>query len=166
MKFPNLLVPVALGCTLLLSACFHDDDDKRPNRAPTATASSFTTQADTVLESTLTGSDPDGNVLVFSLDAEPTQGSVIVNDDGTFTYLPNATYTGADQFTFVVSDGVLMSAPAVVDITVDPLEVLFSQYSREAFGQEATESPLPTEGRVFTQDVSEPSAYDDLLNAN
>jgi hypothetical protein len=163
MKSANVLVAFCVGCTMLLSACFHDDDDRRANRAPTATAVSFTTQADTVLDDRLTGSDPDNNVLTFSLGAEPSQGSVILNDDGTFTYLPNPTYTGTDQFTFVVSDGALRSAPAAVDIDIDPLQVLFSQYSRDAFGQEARDTPLPLEGREFTQDVTEPSAYDDLL---
>lgn len=166
MKAANALLPLSMGCALLLSGCFDDDNDRRANIAPTATAGSFTTQADTVIEDELSGNDPDGNSLFFSVDTEPTEGSVIVNDDGSFTYLPNPTYTGPDQFTFVVFDGFINSEPATVDITVESLQVLFSVYSRDAFGQAATDEALPLNGREFTQDVFEESAYDDLLMAN
>ena len=39
----------------------------------------------------------------------------------TLTYTPEANYSGPDSFTFVASDGSLASAPAVVSITVTPV---------------------------------------------
>ncbi|WP_244662571.1 tandem-95 repeat protein, partial [Vibrio owensii] len=35
----------------------------------------------------------------------PTNGSVVVNDDGTITYTPNQDYNGADEFTYTVTSG-------------------------------------------------------------
>lgn len=163
MRVANALLPLSMGCALLLSGCMDDDNDSRSNLAPTAAAGSFTTQADTVIEDKLSGKDPDSNTVFFSVDTAPAAGSVIVNDDGSFTYLPNPTYTGADQFTFIAFDGLLSSEPATVDITVEPLQVLFSKYSRDAYGQAATDEPLALNGREFTQDVFEQSAYDDFL---
>ena len=42
-----------------------------------------------------------------------------LGSDGSFTYTPNAGITGLDTFTYTVSDGVYISAPATVDINVD-----------------------------------------------
>ena len=40
------------------------------------------------------------------------------------TYTPNLNYNGADSFSFTVNDGVVTSAPAVVNITVNPVNDL------------------------------------------
>jgi hypothetical protein len=49
----------------------------------------------------------------------PSNGSVTPHADGTVTYIPNASYTGADSFTYTVKDtnGVVSNA-ATVNITV------------------------------------------------
>jgi hypothetical protein len=46
---------------------------------------------------------------------------LVLNADGSFTYTPNANFSGADSFTYTVSDGVLSSGPVTVSITVLPL---------------------------------------------
>jgi len=90
------------------------------NHAPVADAQSVTTGEDTSLGITLTGSDPDGNTLTYSMVALPAHGTL----SGTapnLTYTPAANYNGADSFTFKVNDGLADSAPATVSITVNPV---------------------------------------------
>lgn len=155
------LLSSSLACSLLLTAC-NDGKDKE-NRAPVGTAASLATQADTQLVGKLRGTDADGNRLTYAVATQPTQGTLSVNSNGSFVYTPAADTTGADQFTFTVSDGKLMAAPAAVSITINPLEVSFSDYSRKAFAQAASEQALPLNTRSVTQDVSDEAAYDDLL---
>jgi VCBS repeat-containing protein len=47
--------------------------------------------------------DPDSATLTFT-HTDPAHGQVVVNPDGTFTYTPDAGYTGPDSFDVTVSD--------------------------------------------------------------
>lgn len=49
--------------------------------------------------------DPDGFPLTAALATPTTNGSVILNANGSFTYRPNPGFTGADSFTYLASDG-------------------------------------------------------------
>ncbi|MCW5780530.1 MAG: cadherin-like domain-containing protein, partial [Nitrospira sp.] len=62
--------------------------------------------------------DPDSPTLTATLGTGPTNGSLVLNADGTFTYRPNAGFTGTDTFTYRVSDGATASNLATVTITV------------------------------------------------
>lgn len=155
------LLSGSLMCALLLTAC--NDGKQKENRAPVATAASLTTQADTQLTGNLMGTDADGNRLTYAVATQPTQGTLMVNANGSFVYTPTADTTGSDQFTFTVSDGKLVAAPATVNIAINPLEVSFNSYSRTAFAQAAGAQPLPLNTRTLEQDVTDEAAYDDLL---
>jgi hypothetical protein len=90
------------------------------NGAPTANAQSVTTNEDTAKAITLTGSDPNGDPLTFSVVTGPSHGAL----SGTapnLTYTPTANYNGADSFTFWVNDGTVNSNTATVSITVTPV---------------------------------------------
>ena len=90
------------------------------NTAPVANAQTVTTAEDTAVAITLTGSDSDGDPLTYSVASGPSYGSL----SGTapaLSYTPAANYNGADSFTFVVNDGTVDSAPAMVSITVSPI---------------------------------------------
>ncbi len=91
------------------------------NDAPTADPTSFSTDEDVALNGSLSGSDIDGDSLNFSIGASPSHGSINVEPNGEFSYLPDANYHGSDSFTFTVSDGVLTSAYAAVSLTVNPI---------------------------------------------
>lgn len=154
--------------TLIMVGCGGSSGKDRkptpdPNQAPTASNASLTTQADTELTGMLSAEDAEGDTLTFALVDESVNGSVTVEADGSFSYQPNATFTGTDSFTFRASDGDRDSNVANVEIVIEPLEVSFSTYSRQAFAQTPTDEPLPVNGRVFIQDVAEPNSYDDLL---
>ena len=86
------------------------------NEPPVANAQSVTTPEDTPLAIVLTGSDPENQPLSFTPGA-PTQG-VLSGTAPNLTYTPNANVSGADSFTFTVSDGANTSAPATVSITI------------------------------------------------
>ena len=88
---------------------------------PVANAASVTTAEDTPLALTLTGTDPDeGETLAYSIATQPQHGTV-TSDGANVTYTPAADYSGADSFTFRVSDGVMDSAAATVTIGVTPV---------------------------------------------
>ncbi len=64
--------------------------------------------------------DSDSATLTATLGAVPSNGWLVLNSDGTFTYRPNAGFTGTDTFTYSISDGTTTSNPAIVTITVAP----------------------------------------------
>jgi len=73
---------------------------------------------DTSYSGTLTATDPESDALTFAKVSDPAHGSVTVDANGNFTYVPNANYNGPDSFSFIVSDGTDDSAIATVNITV------------------------------------------------
>ncbi len=119
-----------------------------PDRPPTATGQSVTTNEDTAKVITLAGSDPDGDPLTFVIVTGPAHGALgsfgSVSCAGTpsnctrnVTYTPAANYNGADSFTFKVNDGSLDSTSnATVSITVnavnDPPVALPKSYTAQA----------------------------------
>src|SRR5437867_1047367 len=51
----------------------------------------------------------------------PSHGTLTLNGDGSFTYMPALNYNGVDSFTYKASDGQAQSDVATVTITVTPL---------------------------------------------
>jgi Big-like domain-containing protein/Ig-like domain-containing protein len=49
--------------------------------------------------------DEDGDALRVLLQKDVSNGSLNLNSDGSFTYIPNTNYCGSDSFTYRVSDG-------------------------------------------------------------
>jgi hypothetical protein len=97
--------------------------------APYAYDASFSVLHDRELTGQLYGYDPDGDAItvpivsspsVFSaqLISAPTNGTVVLNDDGRFIYTPAAGYTGTDAFVFGFTDGLRMVGLAMAWITV------------------------------------------------
>jgi hypothetical protein len=87
------------------------------NHPPVATGQSVTTAEDTAKAITVSGSDPDGDALTYSVVAGPLHGAL----SGTvpnLTYTPALNYYGLDNFTFKANDGKIDSATAMVSITV------------------------------------------------
>jgi VCBS repeat-containing protein len=63
-------------------------------------------------------SDADGDTLTIVKVLDPTHGTLILNTDGTFQYIPTANYLGTDSFTYFVTDGLLSSGTVTVTISV------------------------------------------------
>ena len=68
--------------------------------------------------------DAEGNELSAALVAGPTNGTLALNADGSFTYIPNADFTGTDSFTYIANDGSSDGNVATVNITIDPVNDL------------------------------------------
>jgi hypothetical protein len=88
------------------------------NDPPVAQNQTVTTQTNTPVAITLTGSDVDGHALTFHIVNGPAHG-MLSGTAPTLTYTPQQTYSGLDAFTFRASDGALFSAPATVTLAVD-----------------------------------------------
>ncbi|MBI4473545.1 MAG: PKD domain-containing protein [Acidobacteria bacterium] len=91
---------------------------------PTAVSDSYTTNQDTTLTVGAPGvmvndSDPDGEPLTAILVTTTSNGTLTLNSNGSFTYVPNTGYYGTDTFTYKVNDGSLDSNIATVTITIN-----------------------------------------------
>ncbi len=93
------------------------------NDAPAAANDSSTAlvnQALTVSAPGVLGNDSDveGNAISAIIETQPAHGTVTLNANGSFVYTPTLDYTGPDSFTYRAFDGVNVSAPATVNLTV------------------------------------------------
>jgi len=93
------------------------------NDAPVATDARFTLEEDSTLALDLLAlaSDVEGDALKVEILSGPQHGQLELNADGRFTYTPDANWNGTDGFTYRVSDGSLVSAPASVSLNVTPV---------------------------------------------
>ncbi|MGV2099755.1 VCBS domain-containing protein [Rhizobium sp. 21-4511-3d] len=62
--------------------------------------------------------DPDHDALTAVLVTGPAHGTVTLNADGSFSYVPTTNYNGEDSFSYKPNDGITNGAPVVVKITV------------------------------------------------
>ena len=90
------------------------------NGRPTADPKAVTTPEDTPVAVTLSGTDPEGSNLTYSVVTPPGRG-VLQGAGAGRTYLPATNSFGEDSFTYKVNDGLVDSAPALVRITVTPV---------------------------------------------
>ncbi len=93
------------------------------NRAPVAVDDSYSTMVDTELvvsSPSLLANDTDEDLdpLTAVVATDPDNGTVSINPDGSFTYMPNLDFEGIDTFTYTANDGTVNSAPATVSVTV------------------------------------------------
>ena len=77
------------------------------NGPPDAVDDTTVTDYQTPVNVTVLGndSDPDGDALTVVDNSEPSNGSAVLNEDGTFTYTPDDGFTGTDSFTYTITDG-------------------------------------------------------------
>ncbi len=88
---------------------------------PVVNANSFSFLPNTTLSVPAPGvlgndSDPIGSNMVATLVSAAAHGSVTLNSDGSFTYVPAANFHGNDSFSYQVFDGLNNSAVAVVTL--------------------------------------------------
>jgi hypothetical protein len=95
--------------------------------APMAAADAYQIEEDDVLEVGAPGvlandADLEGRPLTAELVAPPANGSLTLNSDGSFTYVPGDNFSGTDHFTYRAAAGGQLSAP--VTVTIQVLEIL------------------------------------------
>jgi VCBS repeat-containing protein len=91
---------------------------------PVAVDDTISTAEDTPLAANVltNDTDADNDTLTATKLSDPTNGGVVFNTDGSFTYTPNANFSGSDSFTYKANDGTVDSSPATVNITVTAVD--------------------------------------------
>ena len=94
------------------------------NATPTANNDSYQVQHDQQLNVSTGGllandSDGDMDPITASLYSQPEGGTLNLNANGTFTYNPPSGFAGQITFQYQASDGISLSTPATVTITVN-----------------------------------------------
>lgn len=94
------------------------------NNSPTAVNDAYSVDEGDVLFVAAPGvlvndTDPESDTLSAGLVTGPANGTLSLNNNGSFFYTPNAGFIGIDSFTYQASDS-FSSAQATVSITVSP----------------------------------------------
>jgi len=96
--------------------------------APIANTDRIVTNEDTPLVITPVGqgvlandSDADNDRLTVTTQTEPANGTVTLNQDGTFTYTPDPEFNGIDSFTYLVTDSAGNSDVGTVNVVVNSI---------------------------------------------
>ncbi|MDX9843479.1 MAG: Ig-like domain-containing protein [Aquabacterium sp.] len=97
-------------------------NDPSSSYNPTTGSYSVTTDEDTPVSGKVIASDADGDALSYAPGTQPTNGTVSVNPDGTWTYQPNPDYNGNDSFTVTVSDSKGGTTTVTVNVGITPVD--------------------------------------------
>ncbi len=90
------------------------------NDPPIADSQSVTIDEDNSVDIMLTGSDIDGDALIFKIIDQPKNGT-LEGEPPNLTCIPDENFNGDDSFTFAVNDGEIDSQPATVYIKIQPI---------------------------------------------
>ena len=129
--------------------------------APTANAQSVSTNENTALAITLTGSDSDGTIVSYQV-GTPTHG-VLSGTAPNLTYTPTSGYDGSDSFTFTVTDNdSVVSSVATIAITVSNVNVVPTANAQSVSTNENTALTITltgsdSDGTIVSYQVGTPS---------
>lgn len=153
-----------------------------PNARPLVQNSSYVYTAGTPLTVASPGvlaqdSDPDGDTITAVLVSGPSNGTLTLNSDGSFTYTPNAGFHGKDSFTYNAFDGTNDSLhPATVTLVSQEYQYVSNLYTtvlgRTAGGESDAEimywvnklAAGTTRTQVATAFVISTEYYSNLVN--
>ncbi len=137
------------------------------NHAPVAVGDSYATDEDKPLNVAAPGvlandTDPDGDSLGAAVATGPSNGTLKLDADGSFTYTPDKDYNGTDSFTYKASDGSLDSALATVTIDVAAVnDAPVATYGAETVDQGAGPIRLDLGALVSDKETADENlAYD------
>ena len=89
------------------------------NSAPVTKTASFALTEDSVLNATLpAATDAQGQAISYAVAQAASNGTVVINANGAFTYTPAGNYAGSDSFTYLASDGDMNSAPTIITLSI------------------------------------------------
>jgi VCBS repeat-containing protein len=133
------------------------------NTAPVARNDSYSLDEDTVLlvpgpGVTANDTDAEGSALSVTLIAGPAHGALALNANGSFTYTPEANFSGTDSFSYKANDGALDSNVVNVDLAVAPVND--APVAKE--DAVTTAEDMPVSGNVIGNDAD---ADGDALSA-
>lgn len=129
--------------------------DIAPVGAPSTATTTSGRSVDVDLATLAVGS----GIVGFDVDTDPARGSVSVAADGVATFQPAQGYSGRASFTYTVQDADgLTSAPATVDVAVDPeLSDVQAEATLDEDGAATVSAPAPAVSGVgpFTYELLE-----------
>jgi VCBS repeat-containing protein len=101
----------------------------------------------------LNDSEPEGEVMTFSIQSMPAHGSLNMNPNGTFTYIPASNFYGVDLFTYQACDIYNQCSSAIVGV-----EVLFVNdspiaYNDTLYMNEDTQGAMSAGTNDFEYDI-------------
>jgi hypothetical protein len=136
----RLILPSLLGGGLVVSGQTFAAD-------PIAEDDNFATTVSVALSDDLSANDTnlDGPYDVYSTLTEPTNGTVVIDIDGTFTYTPNAAFAGVDSFSYSIDDGANGTDSATATITISASTNYITAPSQFIVTSEDTTTPLNLE---------------------
>ncbi|XQF93031.1 tandem-95 repeat protein [Pseudoalteromonas espejiana] len=114
----------ALGAQAIASVTINALDQNSP---PTTANDNYSVDEDTTLivnaSQGLLANDTDPNNDTFIIDdsyvISPTHGQLLLDTDGSFSYIPDANYYGVDEFQYQVIDAFGATATATVTLTIN-----------------------------------------------
>ena len=98
--------------------------------------------------------DPNGYALTAVEETGPQHGTLTLNSNGTFVYMPSPGYYGADSYTYEAYDGYNYSSPATVSIAV-----------QETAPVANNESPTVPPDHAFNGAISATDSQNDTFTA-
>ena len=91
----------------------------KEDKAPVAEDFAAETYKNLPLNGKLKVSDPEGQMLTYTVTRQPKRGDVVISEDGRFTYTPKKNKGGVDSFVFTATDPAgNVSREATVTITI------------------------------------------------
>ncbi|MFN7116869.1 MAG: Ig-like domain-containing protein [Saprospiraceae bacterium] len=95
------------------------DNNGNANNPPLAQDDAYHTFVNTFVNGNVLNndSDPNGNPISASLVTVPVNGNIVLNNNGSFIYVPNNNFTGTDQFIYQTCDPSNVCDQATVYIT-------------------------------------------------
>ena len=112
------------------------------NDTPVAVTDTLTLDEDTPTTTgnvLLNDTDLDADTLVVTGFTQPSHGTVVYNDDGTFTFTPDANYNGTDSFTYDLIDGNGGTATGAVQLDITPVnDAPRATWHRITFNEDTT----------------------------
>ena len=92
------------------------------NDAPVAANDTITTAEDVIKSGNLpAATDVEGDAVTYARVTDASHGTVVINPNGSYIYLPAANYNGADSFTYKVTDSQGASNTYTVSVNVTPV---------------------------------------------
>lgn len=127
--YPTRSLTLLIVIALISGACDSGSGSQMENAPPTANPISYPASTNAKLKIGAPGvlkndTDPDGDDLTVASSPvkSPTNGSLTLNTDGSFTYTSEQDFTGEDSFTYEVADGNGNTDQATATITVKSVE--------------------------------------------
>lgn len=122
------------------------------NHAPVAKNGLFSTAQGRSGNGVLVATDPDGDVLTYTVATQAVKGTAVITNaaTGAYTYTPRAGAVGADGFTFRVSDPGNLTSSATIAVTITAV----NQPPVARNGTLSTIQDSPASGRLFATDAN------------